>query len=88
MPYIKQEERDHIDIQMRLPLILGSGQLNYCMTQLIQHYLKCQSGPTGEYRYQHFNDIVGAMECCKHELYRRLIVKHEDKKIAEHGDVY
>lgn len=27
------------------------------------------------------------LECCKQELYRRLLSIHEDKKIIENGDV-
>ena len=88
MPYIDKSARGVIETQMRLPLIDNAGQLNYCMTRLAQHYLECQAGVTGEYRYQHFNDIVGAMECCKAELYRRLIAKLEDRKCELNGDVF
>ena len=88
MPYIKPDDRERIIAQLRLPQMANPGTLNYVLTKVCQRYLECRAGATGEYRYQHFNDIVGAMECCKLELYRRLIAKMEDKKCAENGDVY
>ena len=58
------------------------GELNYVFTEIIYNYLE----RNGE-KYQHYNDIVGALECCKMELYRRRVMPYEDKKIAENGDV-
>jgi hypothetical protein len=37
--------------------------------------------------YQHFNDVLGALEGAKLELYRRRIAPYEDTKIVENGDV-
>jgi len=34
------------------------------------------------------NAIIGALECAKLELYRRVAAPYEDDKIAENGDVY
>lgn len=59
------------------------GELNYAFTQLFHAYL----GFTGE-SYQAYNDILGALEGAKLELYRRRIAHYEDKKIQENGDVY
>jgi hypothetical protein len=58
------------------------GELNYVFTEIIYNYLE----RNGE-KYQTYNDIVGALECCKMELYRRRVMPYEDKKIAENGDV-
>jgi len=33
-------------------------------------------------------DAIGALECAKLELYRRVAAPYEDTKIAENGDVY
>jgi len=32
--------------------------------------------------------VIGALEACKLEFYRRAVVPYEDKKIKENGDVY
>jgi len=31
---------------------------------------------------------MGALECAKQELYRRLIAPYEDQKLAGSGDIY
>jgi len=80
MPYIRKIERKEIE-QGRTPST--PGELNYCFTLLINEYLNT----LGE-RYQTYNDIIGALECCKLELYRRKIGTYEDKKTLENGDVY
>jgi hypothetical protein len=38
--------------------------------------------------YAEINEVVGVLECCKLELYRRLAAPYEDTKIKENGDVY
>jgi hypothetical protein len=38
--------------------------------------------------YQTLNDVLGALEGCKLELYRRQVAPYEDKKIQANGDVY
>jgi hypothetical protein len=42
----------------------------------------------GTLRYAHLNEVIGALECAKLELYRRIAVPYEDQKITESGDVY
>lgn len=84
MPYIKQDKRavltDYCDCGTTPD---NPGELNYIFTQIIIQYLMDK----GE-SYQTYNDIVGALECCKLELYRRKIAWYEDNKIVENGDVY
>lgn len=63
--------------------ITTPGQLNYVFTQLAIAYLS-----RNEENYQHYNDIIGALEACKLELYRRKTSFYEDKKIQENSDVY
>jgi hypothetical protein len=81
MPYIKQERRD---------AILGgakpqdAGELNFAITVVVDNYLQGKGG----IRYVHLNEVVGALECAKLELYRRLAAPYEDQKIKEAGDVY
>lgn len=80
MPYIKKDARLEID-NGRLPDT--AGELNYIFTKVILRYLGLK-GPS----YQAFNDIIGALEGAKLELYRRAVGAYEDKKISENGDVY
>ena len=50
----------------------------------MDNYLKDK----GEIRYAHLNEVIGAIDCAKLELYRRVATPYEDKKIEESGDVY
>tara|TARA_R110002020_G_scaffold81627_2_gene202590 strand:- start:292 stop:540 length:249 start_codon:yes stop_codon:yes gene_type:complete len=82
MPYIKQERRKEID-----PTILNfcpkdAGDLNYVVTVMIDNFINWR----GE-NYKSFNEMIGALECCKQEYYRRIIAPYEDEKIKENGDV-
>lgn len=84
MPYVKPTERKRIDRHLERVFetaVKEPGNLNYAFTKLIELYLG------SEVRYQKVNDVVGALECCKLELYRRLAAPYEDKKITENGDV-
>lgn len=77
MPYISRLERD-IMISPK-----SAGELNYRLTMTLLQYIKNQ----GE-SYKNYNDIIGALECCKMEFYRRMIAKYEDFKMLENGDVF
>lgn len=81
MPYIKEVDRRLLDAEWETSTT--AGQLNYSFTKLIKRYL-IRKGES----YQTYNDILGALEGAKLELYRRKIVVYEDKKIKENGDVY
>lgn len=81
MPYIKQKDR--VKFQSTLPVPKTAGELNYLFTILSHAYWKYNGQ-----NYQAFNDILGAFEGCKFELYRRMVAPYEDKKIEENGDVY
>jgi len=39
-------------------------------------------------RYQNINDLLGALEGAKLELYRRVAAPYEDEKVESNGDVY
>lgn len=82
MPYIKQNDRyelwNYDERNVSTP-----GELNYVITGILNEYIV----DNGE-SYQSYNDIIGALEGAKMEIYRRKIVPYEDKKIAENGDVY
>lgn len=81
MPYIKQERRDAIRAGAKPQ---DAGELNFAISILVDDYLK-DKGPL---RYAHLNEVVGAIDCAKLELYRRVAVPYEDQKIEENGDVY
>ncbi len=81
MPYITQERRELLDLG------LGdrpetAGELNYAFTMLIKEYLGDKPN------YQRYNDVVGALECCKLEMVRRKLNDYENEKIKANGDVY
>ena len=82
MPYIKQKDRNDFKAGLDLLHPENPGELNYLFTTIIVRYLG------DDPRYIDFNEVVGALECCKLELVRRKINDYEDKKILESGDVY
>lgn len=81
MPYIKETQKYELDDEGAIPCT--PGELNYVFTKSINDFLDIKGRS-----YQSFNDAIGALECCKMELYRRLISAYEDQKIEENGDVY
>lgn len=93
MPYVKQVDRSRYEsaiseIVLNLNLqgqdgLYPVGDLNYLISAIIDQTLTRQG-----VRYQNLNAIIGALECAKLELYRRVAAPYEDVKIAENGDVY
>ena len=88
MPYIKQARRDqmslgwvHPERALSLMLPQNAGELNYLFTRIALDYFK------RNHNYAGINDIVGALEGCKLEFYRRYVCHYEEEKIAENGDV-
>jgi len=79
MPYIKPDRRK----QLQNEVATTCGELNYMITDLLTTYLI-----VNEESYQTYNDMIGALEGAKLELYRRKIVPYEEKKKNENGDVY
>ena len=86
MPYIKPEDKrkwHEAEMSDIIDPIENCGDLNYIFTRISQGYLDKDDG----LRYQKINDVIGALECCKQELYRRIAAPYEDMKISENGDV-
>ena len=81
MPYITAEARARLD---KGGTPEAAGELNYAITRLVDEYLMQKGG----IRYAHLNEVMGALECAKLELYRRVAAPYEDKKLNETGDVY
>jgi hypothetical protein len=84
MPYIKQDARHTFEshIQNLAADADNAGDLNYIITKMLHLYLKKKG-----LRYANCNEVMGALECCKLELYRKLIGTYEDEKIVENGGV-
>ena len=89
MPYIEKKDRLTLDYSIESLAIRIStydeiaGRFNYSISRMIDIIL----GQRG-LNYANVNEIVGALECIKLELYRRIASPYEDKKIEENGDVY
>lgn len=81
MPYITEDARARIDEGGKPET---PGELNYAITRLTDNYLVQKGG----IRYSHVNEVIGALECAKLELYRRVAGPYEDQKLEENGDVY
>jgi hypothetical protein len=81
MPYIAEERRTAIR-EGAPPQ--NAGELNYLLTWVVDRFLRDRNG----FRYADLNDAVGALECAKLELYRRVAAPYEDQKLAAEGDVY
>lgn len=80
MPYITKEARRRIFEEENATT---PGELNYMFTILALDYLDSKHET-----YQTINDIIGALECCKQEFYRRIVVPYEELKLRSNGDVY
>jgi len=87
MPYIPQDRRNEIQAELKEKGLSftpqNAGDLNFLVSQLIENAIE-QKG----LRYANLNEFVGALECCKLELYRVLAAPYEDQKIEENGAVY
>lgn len=83
MPYIKEEDRERFLAATSTDAAATPGELNYVLTTLCIEYLdRFNEG------YSKYNEVIGVLECCKLEMYRRAVAPYEDKKIIENGDVY
>jgi len=82
MPYIKQVNREKFEAFFTsLGIVnLAPGELNYVMTRLLLL--------TNPISYGDYNKLIGVLECCKLEFYRRAVANYEDEKIVQNGDVY
>lgn len=82
MPYIVQDDRKLVKPTSPSKAV-NPGELNFQVTMLINRFLRWKG-----LNYANINAAIGALECAKLELYRRIAAPYEDKKLAENGDVY
>ena len=80
MPYLAEEDKLRLN-NTNEPRT--SGDLNYLFMKKIEQFLVIN----GE-KYSTFNEVIGALECCKLEIYSRQIRPYEDDKIRINGDVF
>lgn len=89
MPYINSDDRKRLDPNLDylgIECPQTAGELNYLFTKISLDYLNAWQDTQS--KYQNYNDVIGALEACKLEFYRRAVAPYEDKKIEENGDVY
>ena len=95
MPYIRKEIRIKLEPEIEAlaekidEVIVEAdrafeidGVLNYTFTMLIEKLL-----PKEFNRYTDYNMIIGVLESCKLEYYRKMVAGYEDKKELENGIV-
>jgi hypothetical protein len=85
MPYIPKHDRESIESMVHAGITIHAqtpGDLNYAITRL------CVEALGDHPKYRDYNAVIGALECCKLELYRRRVAEYEDRKCKENGDVY
>ena len=94
MPYIKEYQRVIVEDEIcrvanlikhhtkEDPRLSRPGYLNYTITKLLLEVYG------DNLRYADYNEIMGMLTCCMHELYRRGCAPYEDTKILSEGDVY
>lgn len=92
MPYIKEDYREELkpEIDALVDTIKGmttiepshikDGIMNYTFTKLLVELY-----PNA--RYHDYNEIIGILECCKLEFYRKMAAPYEDFKELENGSV-
>jgi len=87
MPYIVKDKRAMLDpaVQSLADAFRSlddegnfAGNLNYVLSKLFMTLY-----PSANYR--RFNEMIGALECCKLELYRKRIAPYEEFKERENG---
>lgn len=86
MPYIPQIDRAELEVNFDADGITAyvhtTGELNYIITRICHTFIERRGK-----RYTTINEVIGALECAKLELYRRVAAPYEDTKIAENGDM-
>jgi hypothetical protein len=83
MPYIKHADRERFNkVLWAAEPPFHAGELNYLLTRILHAYI-FERGES----YATYNEVIGALECAKLELYRRKVAKYEDAKITENGDL-
>lgn len=83
MPYIDQERRRELGTVQLDDRVRAPGELNYAITCLVDDYLH-DAGVC----YSSINEVIGALECAKLEVYRRVAAPYEGAKLQDNGEVF
>jgi hypothetical protein len=82
MPYIPQEKRYQFEgIWYFIPEDMTAGELNYVITKILKKLLGDKPN------YARYNELIGALECCKLELVRKQLSPYEDEKEKQNGKI-
>ena len=91
MPYIKQEERgqynEHTDALAERVVDANTGRikagdLNYVFTRIL-YGVFMHAGTS----YEKINALIGVLEACKLEHYRKMAAPYENIKNEQNGDI-
>ena len=92
MPYITDNYRKELDnlideftskvkeIHEKTPTQTRDGLINYSLTRILNQVY-------ADARYHDYNEIIGVLECCKLEYYRKYTAPYEDIKEDANGKV-
>lgn len=87
MPYLKETDRNSVDVNIAMLGIdfipQNGAELNFVVSTLVNNYLQ-KNG----LNYANVQEMIGALDCAKMEIYRRIAGPYEDQKIEENGDVF
>lgn len=102
MPYLTQNDREGLKpladaaglVIRDKPMGQQAGAVNYMVFRMLTKVLGIEKGDlygavprAREFNYARLNEMVGALECCKLELYRRLVGPYEGEAKKRNGDV-
>jgi hypothetical protein len=80
MPYLEKAIRASLNDGRKAT---KGGELNYQFSKLINSFLAMRG-----LSYATINEAIGALECCKLEVYARVARPYEDKKAISNGEVF
>lgn len=85
MPYIKQNQRELLDVNIHdlLHYIGHKGDLNYVICQIVGSLILRDEGIS----YLQISEWIDGVHDAECELRRRLLEPYENDKITENGDV-
>lgn len=80
MPYLEKGIRESLDQGRKA---LKGGEINYQVSKLANDFLAMKG-----LSYATINELIGALECAKLELYAIVARPYEDQKARSNGEVY
>ncbi len=93
MPYIKSEDREIYDEEIRkiADTVVANqknpGHLNYIISKTLSLVYSIDSKYKRTENYKNHNEVIGILECVKQEWYRKFTAPYEEYKEAENGSI-